>query len=166
MNTRTQLRECSGNASCARTISPAAWERLRAPMETLHALCGGPTAGADTLAQGWHQLPATLWSRKSICSHCGANCTQIVGATAARCSAAGIARSAMPRLCIEALWRASEVCEKGEAAARHGYAKTRHNNATSESGQLPSAPSQQRPARCETVAHNTSQLTAPVRQST
>src|SRR5690242_9179313 len=120
-------------------------------------------AGADALAQGWEELPAGLWRRAPICCHCGAHCTQIVRATAAPCSAGGIAPQQQPRLRIEALWRCAAEARKGEAL---DVFLPQQNKARPDADSSPSFLPSSAGLPCETVAHNTTQLTAPVRQST
>jgi hypothetical protein len=125
-----------------------------------------PLLALETLAQWVGELPAALWSRKSICGHCGANCAQIVRATAVQSSAAGIASSRMPRLGIEALWRVSVKCEKRWLRRANIQVQQDHNKARPHPDSSPSLLPSSAGLPCETVAHDTTQLTAPVRQST
>lgn len=169
MNTqheRTQLRIRLTNASCARTISIAALPLLSAPIATFHAWMVDVLLTLELWRKGARELPAAQWSRKSICCHCAANCTRIVGATAAQSSAAGIASLQMPRLWFAALWRVSVNGEKEWSRRANIQVQQEHNKARPDRGSSPALLPSSAGLPCETVAHNTTQLTAPVRQST
>ncbi|KAJ4984403.1 hypothetical protein SVAN01_10110 [Stagonosporopsis vannaccii] len=91
--------------------------------------------------------------------HCSGHCGQIVRATAAQCSAAGIAPRQQPRLRIEAFAERGSEARKGEAL---DVFLPQHNKAMPDRDSSPSFLPSSAGLPCETVAHNTTQLTAPV----
>lgn len=72
----------------------------------------------------------------------------------------------MPRLWFEALWRVSVNCEKGWLRRAKIQVQQEHNKAKPDRDSSQSLLPSSAGLPCETVAHNTTQLMAPVRQST